>query len=52
MQYKVIVRIESATRFVACPVGLPQLEGTAPTEAEAVEQVKQKLAAWLKCQGR
>ena len=48
MQCKVIVRLESATRFVACPVGLPQLEGTAPTEAEAVEQVKQKLAAWLK----
>ena len=48
MQCTVIVRPESATRFVACPVGLPQLESTAPTEAEAVEQVKQKLAAWLK----
>lgn len=48
MQCTVIVRLKSATRFVACPVGLPQLESTAPTEDEAVEQVKQKLAAWLK----
>lgn len=48
MQCTVIVRPESATRFVAHPVGLPQLESTAPTEAEAVEQVKQKLTAWLK----
>ena len=44
MQCTVIVRLESATRFVACPVGLLQLESTAPTEADAVEQVKQKLA--------
>lgn len=48
MQCTVIVRPESATRFVACPLGLPQLESSAPTEVEAVEQVKQKLSAWLK----
>ncbi len=48
MQCTVIVRLESATRFVACPLGLPQLESSAPTEVEAVEQVKQKLSAWLK----
>lgn len=48
MQCTVIVRPESATRFIACPLGLPQLESSAPTEGEAVEQVKQKLSAWLK----
>lgn len=48
MQCTVIVRPESATCFVACPVGLPQLESSAPTAAEAVEQVKQKLSLWLK----
>lgn len=48
MQCTVIVRPESATRFVAYPVGLPQLESSAPTAAEAVEQVKQKLSLWLK----
>ena len=48
MHCTVIVRPASATHFVAYPMGLPQLESTAPTEAEAVEQVKQKLTAWLK----
>ena len=48
MQCTVIVRPESATRFVARAVGVPEVESTAPTEAEAVEQVKQKLTAWLK----
>lgn len=36
MQCTVIVRPESATRFVTCPVGLPQLESSAPTAAEAL----------------
>ncbi|MSQ48726.1 MAG: hypothetical protein EXR78_10160 [Deltaproteobacteria bacterium] len=48
MQCTVIVRPESATHFVACPLGLPQLESSAPTAAEAVEQVKQKLSLLLK----
>jgi hypothetical protein len=48
MQCTVIVRAESATRFVASPVGLPQLESTAPTEAEAVEQVNYLAAS---CEG-
>jgi len=43
----VIVRSESATRYVAYPLGLPEFESAAPTEAEAIEQVTQKLAAWL-----
>ena len=48
MQCTVIVRSESPTRFVARAVGLPELETIASSEAEAVEQVKQKLTAWLK----
>ena len=48
MQCTVIVRSESPTRFVARAVGLPELESIAPSEAEAVAQVKQKLTAWLK----
>jgi hypothetical protein len=45
MQCSVIVRPESSTRFVARAVELPELESIAPSEAEAVEQVKQKLTA-------
>ena len=48
MQCTVIVRPESPTRFVARAVGLPELESIAPSETEAVEQIKQKLTAWLK----
>lgn len=47
MHCTVIVRPESGNRFVACPLGLPQLETTAASEAEAVEQVKHKLDQWM-----
>jgi len=48
MHYTVIVRAEPANGFVACPLGLPELESHAPTEAEAVAQVKQKLDEWMR----
>jgi hypothetical protein len=48
MHYTVVVRPEAAGRFVARPLGLPELETTAPTEAEAVEQVKHKLDEWTR----
>ena len=48
MHCTVIVRPESKDRFVARPVGLPELEASAPTEAEAIEQVKHKLDEWLR----
>lgn len=46
MQCTVIVRPESPIRFVARAAGLSELESIAPSETEAVEQVKQKLTAW------
>jgi len=47
MHCTVIVRPEGGNRFVACPLGLPQLQTTAASEQEAVEQVKQKLDQWM-----
>jgi hypothetical protein len=47
MECVVIVRAQSEGRYVARPLGLPELESCAPTEAEAIEQVKQKLDDWL-----
>jgi hypothetical protein len=48
MQCTVIVRPEPGNRYVACPLGLPQLESHAATEAEAVEQVRHKLDEWMR----
>jgi hypothetical protein len=48
MHCTVIVRSEAEDRFVARPLGLPELETSAATEAEAVEQVKQKLDEWMR----
>jgi hypothetical protein len=47
MHCTVIVRPEE-DRFVARPLGLPELETTAATEAEAIEQVKHKLDEWMR----
>jgi len=48
MQCTVIVRPESADRYVARPLGLPEIEATAPTEAEAVEELRHKLDEWVR----
>jgi len=48
MQCTVIVRPEAGDRFVARPLGLPEIEASAPTEAEAVEEVKHKLDEWMR----
>jgi hypothetical protein len=48
MQCTVVVRAESENRFVARPFGLPEIEASASSEEEAIEQVKQKLDKWLR----
>ncbi len=48
MQCTVIVRSEARDRFVARPLGLPEFETTAPTEAEAVAEVRRKLGEWVR----
>lgn len=46
MQHLVIVRPQ-ADRYVAQSLTIPQVQAVAATEAEAVEQLTQSLAAWL-----
>lgn len=48
MQCTVIVRSDSDDHFVARPLGFPELEVSASTEAEAVAQVKLKLDEWMR----
>jgi hypothetical protein len=48
MHCTVIVRPETGDRFVARPLGLPELEASASSEAEAVEEVKHKLDEWFR----
>jgi hypothetical protein len=48
MQCTVIVQSEGEERFVARPLGLPELVVDGPTEAEAIERVKGKLGEWLR----
>ena len=48
MQCTVVVREQSENRFVARPLGVPEIETTAPTEAEAIEQVKHELDQWFR----
>ena len=48
MHYPVIVRSESTGRYVARPLGVPEIEATAATEAEAIEQVRHELSEWLR----
>ena len=47
MHYPVVVRAESDRGYVACPVGLPEIEAEAETEQGAIEAVRQKLRDWL-----
>jgi predicted RNase H-like HicB family nuclease len=47
MHYPVIVRAESDNRYVARPVGLPEMEVQAATRDAAVEAVRQKLRDML-----
>jgi hypothetical protein len=47
MHYPVIVRAESEHRYVARPVGLPEIEAEAETEQAAIDAVRQKLKTWL-----
>lgn len=47
MHYPVIVRAESEHRYVARPVGLPEIEAEAATEKAAIEAVRRKLTNWL-----
>jgi hypothetical protein len=47
MEQLVVVRAEGQGRFTAQALGVPDVKGTGATEAEAVEQVRQALAAWL-----
>jgi hypothetical protein len=47
MQYPIIVRTESPDRYVAQPVGIPELRTIARTAAEAIEQVSRALIQWL-----
>jgi predicted RNase H-like HicB family nuclease len=47
MHYPVVVRAESEHRYVARPVGLPEIEAEAETEQAAIDAVRQKLKTWL-----
>ncbi|MBI3783620.1 MAG: hypothetical protein HY270_09475 [Deltaproteobacteria bacterium] len=47
MHYPVIVRAEAGNRYVARPVGLPEIEAEAATEQEAIDAVRHKLRTWL-----
>ena len=47
MEHLVIVREDMPGRYTAEALGVPNVKGQGATEAEAIEQVKQSLAAWL-----
>jgi hypothetical protein len=47
MNCLVIVREESPDRYVAVPAGVPELQVEAPTEAAAVDLVRQSLTNWF-----
>jgi hypothetical protein len=47
MEQLVIVRPDGAGRYLAQAVTVPEVKAAADTEAGAVEQVRQSLAAWL-----
>ncbi len=43
MEYPVVVKSESTNRYVAIPLGIPELKVTASTEAEVMAQVSRAL---------
>lgn len=47
MHYPVIIRSESAHQYVAQPLGIPEVQVVAATEAEAIAQATHALARWL-----
>ncbi len=47
MRFPVIVRPEAAQRYMAQPLGMPELKTVAATEEEAVARVSQALKQWL-----
>ena len=47
MNYPVIIRAESAHRYVAQPLGIPEARVVATTQEEAVAQVTETLGDWL-----
>ena len=47
MNYPVIVRAETAYKYVAQPLGIPEVKVVAATEAEAIAQVTDALGQWL-----
>ena len=47
MNYPVIIRAESAHRYVAQPLGIPEARVVAATQEEAVAQVTETLGDWL-----
>ncbi|MDZ4170293.1 MAG: hypothetical protein U1E26_11665 [Coriobacteriia bacterium] len=47
MQYPVVVRGKSPTRYVARALGIPGLRAEAESEQEAVEKVGRALEKWL-----
>jgi len=47
MNYPVIIRAKSANQYVAQPLGIPEVNAVAATEAEAITQVTEALTRWL-----
>jgi hypothetical protein len=47
MEQLVIVRAAGPGRFTAQAVGVPEIRAEADTEAAALDQVRQSLAAWF-----
>jgi hypothetical protein len=47
VQHWVVGQTESSGQFTAQVVGLPELRATAPTRAEALEQIRAMLTEWL-----
>jgi hypothetical protein len=47
MEQLIVVRPESQGKFLAQSLAIPELKAEAGTETEAIELVRQSLAAWL-----
>ncbi len=47
MEQLIVVRPEGPSKFLAQSLTIPEVKAEAGTEAEAVELVRQSLAAWL-----
>jgi hypothetical protein len=47
VEHLVLVRAEGPDRFTARALGIPECSGEGATEADAVDQVRRSLTAWL-----